>query len=636
MRSVLVLALAGTLSAGGAGVEPPAQDRGPSVRPATAPMSREDQNALVVDYCSGCHSARTKKGDLVLEDFDAASPFMDARFLEKVILKVRTGMMPPQGSQRPAAETLMAFVETLEARADASAARSPDPGFRPFQRLNRAEYSRAVHDLLEVEVDAATFLPADTVSAGFDNIADVQTVSPVVVTAWLRGAGQVSRLAVGRPGRPTPSRRRIFSCVPRAPGDEGLCAAAILGRLTDVAYRGTATAEDLSAALDFYTLGRARGGFEEGIRLALQSILANPKFLFRVETLTANGQAPVPLSGSALSTRLSFFLWSSAPDAPLLRAARTGALKTEAGLVKEVRRMLADPRSQTLATRFAAQWLRLQDLEKATPNPTLFPTFDPELARAMRRETELFVGDVVRSDRSVLDLITSERSFVNGRLASHYGINGVEGPAFRGVPVLRERRGLLGQASILTLTSLGNRTSPVLRGKWVLDVLLGTPPPPPPPNVPALDDTVKPTRDGAPLSTRQRVEEHRRNPACASCHRAIDPSGLALEGFDAVGATRPNDNGVALDLSAELYDGRRIDGPDGLRDALLAHQDQVLRNFAAQLLTYAIGRRVGPRDMPAVRAIVRGAALKDNRFSAFVIGVATSDAFRMAKPPKES
>jgi hypothetical protein len=297
----------------------------------------------------------------------------------------------------------------------------------------------------------------------------------------------------------------------------------------------------------------------------------------------------------ALGSRLSFFLWSSAPDAVLLKAANQGTLRTADGLAAQVRRMLLDPRSEALSTRFAAQWLHLQDLTRSTPDPALFPAFDAELGRAMRRETELFVSDVFRSDASVLSLITSDRSFVNERLAAHYGLAGVKGSRFRPLPMPSDRRGLLGQGSILTLTSLGNRTSPVLRGKWVLDVLLGTPPPPPPPQV-------------------------------------LDPPGLALEAFDAVGAARDRDNGVAIDVAAELADGRRIEGPAGLREMLLAQQDQVLRNFAAQLLTYAINRRVGPRDMPAVRAIVRRASAHDNRFSEFILGVVTSDAFRKANP----
>lgn len=591
-------------------------------------MPREAQNALVNDFCSGCHSEKTKKGDLILEGFDAASPFLGAELLEKMILKVRTGAMPPPDSNRPEPEVLRAFAETFERRADESAARRADPGWRPFVRLNRAEYARAVHDLLAVDIDAGAFLPADTTSGGFDNIAEAQTVSPALITAYLRGASMVSRLAVGG----AESRRRLFSCVPRSRAEEAVCAAGIIRRITDAAYRGLSADEDRAAAMTFFERGRVTGGFESGIRLAVQSILANPKFLFRVEPAGGEATSSQAIDDRALGSRLSFFLWSSAPDALLLKAANQGTLRTADGIAAQVRRMLLDPRSDALSTRFAAQWLHLQDLTRSTPDPTLFPAFDAELGRDMRRETELFVSDVFRSDASVLSLITSDRSFVNERLAAHYGLAGVKGSRFRPVPMPSDRRGLLGQGSILTLTSLGNRTSPVLRGKWVLDVLLGTPPPPPPPNVPALDDTLKPSRNGTPLSTRQRVEEHRRNPACASCHRVIDPPGLALEAFDAIGAGRARDNGVPIDVAAELADGRRIEGPAGLREMLLAQQDQVLRNFAAQLLTYAINRRVGPRDMPAVRAIVRRASAHDNRFSEFILGVVTSDAFRKANP----
>jgi hypothetical protein len=277
-----------------------------------------------------------------------------------------------------------------------------------------------------------------------------------------------------------------------------------------------------------------------------------------------------------------------------------------------------------LSSRFAAQWLRLQDLDRKS-----------ELAKDMRKETELVFADLVRRDGSVMELVTSNRSFVNERLAAHYGLANVRGAQFRPVTLPDNRRGLLGQGSVLTLTSLSTRSSPVLRGKWVLDVLLGTPPPPPPPNVPALDDSVKPEKDGAPLSTRQRVEEHRRNPSCSGCHSVIDPPGMALENFDATGAWRSADNGVPIDATADLYDGRRMDGPAGLRAALVAHEDMVLRNFTQQLMTYALGRRLTYRDMPAVRAIVRAAGSADNRFSAFVTGVVTSAAFRQPRAPKE-
>lgn len=583
-------------------------------------MAVSEQNALVDTYCATCHSKSNKSGDLVLEGFNAGSPLVSAELLERIIRKVRAGQMPPANAERPEPDVTAAFVNALEARADAMGARTNDPGWRPFQRLNRAEYARVVKDLLLVDIDPSAILPPDTASGGFDNISDVQAVSPTLITAYLRGAAAVSRLAIGKAGASTASRRRILTCVPAAtPSAERACAAQIIRRLTDSAYRGFATGDDVADALAFFDRGRARASFDEGIRLALQAILASPRFLFRVEPSSADGN----ISDLALASRLSFFLWSTGPDDALIAAARRGALHTPAQLIAESRRMLADPRASALSTRFAGQWLRLQDLDETS-----------KLAADMRKETELVFADLIRRDGGVMELLTFNRSFINERLAAHYGVPSVRGEQFRAVTLPDTRRGLLGQGSVLTLTSLSTRSSPVLRGKWVLDVLLGTPPPPPPPNVPALDDSVKSEKNGTPLSTRQRVEEHRRNPSCSGCHKVIDPPGMALENFDETGRWRSTDNGVPIDATADLYDGRRMDGAAGLRTALVAHEDMVLRNFTQQLMTYALGRRLSYRDMPAVRAIVRASATSGNRFSSFVTGVVSSDAFRLARPPK--
>lgn len=601
-------------------------------RSAAAPMTDAAQNELIGTYCVTCHNKVTKSGELVLEGFNVSSPLLSAELLERLIRKVRSGQMPPLGEDRPASEAMSAFVDGLETHADAIGARFNDPGWRPFQRLNRAEYARVVKDLLAVDIDPSALLPPDTVSGGFDNIADVQTVSPTLIAAYLRGAAAASREAVGVTGKPSASRRKLMTCTPRTRAEEPACASAIVGRLVAQAYRGADDATDLADALSFYQRGRQTGAFDDGIRLAVQSILVSPKFLFRLEPVNASNA----LSDVALASRLSFFLWSRGPDAELIALARRGALHTPEQLSTQVRRMLADPRAEALSSRFAAQWLRLQDLDKNVIDQKLFPNFSAALAKDMRHETELVVADLIRRDGDVTSLITSDRSFVNERLAAHYGIAGVRGEQFRAVVMPEARRGLLGQGSILTLTSLGTRTSPVLRGKWVLDVLLGTPPPPPPPNVPALDDSVKADRGEVHLTTRQRVEEHRRNPTCSGCHRVIDPPGMALEHFDATGAWRTQDNGTVIDVAAELYDGRRMDGAAGLRAALLAHQDLVLRNFTQQLMTYALGRRLTYRDMPSVRAIVRAAGAGNNRFSLFIAGVVTSDAFRFSRPQKES
>ena len=439
----------------------------------------------------------------------------------------------------------------------------------------------------------------------------------------------------------TISRRMIFSCRPTTAKEEETCAADILKRLSAQAYRGGATADDLQDAMQFYDQGRKKGDFESGIRMALQSILVSPRFLFRLE------QAPQPdvkivkaartyrVTDQDLASRLSFFLWGTVPDADLLKAASLGTLHTPAGLEKQVRRMLADRRSEALSTRFGSQWLRLQDLEKIHPDYLMYPQYDDTLAHAMQRETELFFDSLVREDRSMLDLLTADYTFVNERLAKHYGIPNVTGSAFRRVQTPEYRRGIFGHGSILTLTSIADRTSPVQRGKWVMEVLLGSPPPPPPPNVPLLDD-VKAAIGGKMLSTRERMEEHRKNPACTSCHRVIDPLGLALENFDATGAWRIKDNEVPVDSVGDLYDGTKMEGPAGLRQAMMKHSDVFLLSFTENLMTYALGRRVEYADMPAIRAILRDAAKNNNRMSSFVLGVVNSAAFRMAnaeQPP---
>jgi hypothetical protein len=815
-RLVCAVAVCAIFSIGVVAQQPPAERPKPvaSHAPVKASvpsgLSVDAQNQLVKQYCTGCHSERGKAGGLSLVNFDAADLENHTDVGEKMVRKLRAGMMPPPPARRPDAETMSALVTALETKIDAAAALNPNPGWRPFQRLNRAEYARAVKDIVGIDVDVNSFLPPDTISAGFDNISDVQNFSPTLMEGYLRAASQISRLAVGdRNASPTsvtykigrtmsqmrrvdgapmgtrggisvvhvfpadgdyvikaamhyeplgglfgrysmltmniaeqvdvsingervalldvspsmsetdfgqnkgqnglelrtpplhigagpqrvsvsfiqrfdgpvddiiaplentladvdisygvtalphmrdvsivgpsavsgvsdtPSRRRIFTCRPLSANEEETCAAEIVRKLTAQAYRGEGTADDMQDALEFFQKGRKAGDFENGIRLALQSILVSPRFLFRTE------QAPPTLvktatsyriSDADLASRLSFFLWATGPDAELIKAASTGGLRTQAGLEKQVRRMLADKRSEALSTRFASQWLRLQDLDKIFPDYLLYPQYDDTLSQAMHKETELFFDSLVREDRSVLDLLTADYTFVNERLAKHYGIANVTGSEFRRVQTPEYRRGLLGQGSILTSTSVADRTSPVLRGKWVMDVLLGTPPPPPPPDVPALDDSVKANEGGKMLSTRQRMEEHRKNPTCNACHRFIDPLGLALDNFDATGAWRIKDNEVAVDSVGDLYDGTKMNGPAGLRAALLKHQDMVLRSFTENLLTYALGRRVEYPDMPTVRAIVAGAAKNDNRFSSFVMGVVNSAAFRMVKvqPP---
>ena len=478
--------------------------------------------------------------------------------------------------------------------------------------------------------------PVDDLIAPLENtLADVNisfgvTALPHMRDVTILGPSQVTGVSE------TVSRRKIFSCRPTSAQEEETCAATILKRLTGQAYRGTAGADDLQDAVSFYDQGRKKGDFESGIRMALQSILVSPRFLFRLERTPAPAVTKAAnvyrIGDQDLASRLSFFLWDSVPDAELIKAASQGSLRTAAGLERQVRRLLNDGRSEALSTRFAAQWLRLQDLDQIFPDYLLYPQYDETLAHAMTRETELFFESLVREDKSVLDLLTADYSFVNERLARHYGIPNVTGSAFRRVQLPDYRRGILGQGSILTLTSVADRTSPVLRGKWVMEVLLGTPPPPPPPNVPALDDSVKADAGGKRLTTRERMEEHRKNPTCNGCHRVIDPLGLALENFDVTGAWRIKDNEAPIDSVGDLYDGTKMAGPAGLRDALMKHSDMVLRSFTENLLTYAIGRRVEYADMPTVRAIIKDAAKNDYHLSSFILGVVNSGAFRMVKP----
>jgi len=775
-------------------------------------LEADAATATVKQFCSGCHSERGKAGGVSLAEFDVAHASEHPEVAEKMIRKLRAAMMPPAGARRPDDTALQTLRRALETRMDQWATAHPNPGWRPFQRLTRAEYARAVKDLLDVDVDVSAYLPADTMSQGFDNIADTQTFSPALPEGYLRAASQISRLAVGDrtaaattvthrilatenqlqyvAGTPfgtrggtafdhtfpadglykfqatlvrtvsgelfgntavymaganerldvfvdgervarlevnqgmsdsgemgltietplisvtagphrvaaafaarsigpvddllvpidqtlidtrigtgfgvttaphlqelaiagpmqvtgvsdTPSRRKIFSCYPAAAGgaserqrggtsvtkDARRCATEILRRLATQAYRGPVR-DDLDDLLAFYLQARADGGtFEEGIRLAIQAILANPRFMFRVEQTPQTATAAYPVNDVDLASRLSFFLWGTLPDQPLLKAAQDGTLGNAGIYEKQVQRMLADPRTRALATRFASQWLRLQDVDKVRPNGLLFTNWDASLSDAFVRETELFFDSIVRENRSVLELITADYTFVNERLARHYGIPNVIGPEFRRVTLPDTRRGLLTQGSILLLTSVSDRTSPVQRGKWVLQVLLGSPPPPPPPNVPALEDT-KPAAEGRFLSVRERMEQHRANPACTSCHRVIDPIGLALENYDVTGQYRIKDNGVPVDSSGQLYDGTQMQGATGLRSALLKHKDAFLMTFAENLMTYALGRRVEAYDMPALRAIVREAAKQEYRIGAFVTGVTRSAAFRMSR-----
>jgi hypothetical protein len=434
----------------------------------------------------------------------------------------------------------------------------------------------------------------------------------------------------------TPSRRRIFICRPASRAEELPCARRILTTLARRAYRQPPAEADVSALLRFYDSGRReQGDFETGIQVALQRMLSDPKFIFRAEH-DPPGAAPGTvhrISPLELASRLSFFLWSSIPDDQLLNLASSGRLRDPAVFEQQVRRMLADPRARALVSNFAGQWLYVRNLKGTNPDRMEFADFDDNLRQSFQRETEMFFESIMREDRNVLDLMTADYTFVDERLARHYGIPKVYGSRFRRVPVPNDmRRGLLGKGSILAVTSRAERTSPVLRGKWILENLLGSPPPPPPAAVPPFPET----SGEQPRTVRERLEQHRANPVCANCHRLMDPLGLALENFDAVGAWRTREGGSAIDPSGQIFDGTTVDGPVALRQALLSRPETFVGTLTEKLLTYAVGRALVYQDMPTVRAIVRDASRTNYRFSAIVLGIATSTPFQMRSTPDAS
>jgi hypothetical protein len=430
-----------------------------------------------------------------------------------------------------------------------------------------------------------------------------------------------------------PIRDRIFDCRPESASDARPCAENIVTRIGAEAYRRPLSPEDVDGIMSFYDTGAEQEGFETGVRSAIEAILASPHFVFRVERQPegVNPGDSYRLDDFDLASRLSFFLWGSIPDEELRAAAEAGRLSDSDEIERQTRRMLADPRSEALGSRFAYQWLRLQDLYKVRPDPNFFPHFDENLADAMVRETELFFTSTLQSNGGILDLITADYTFANERLARHYGFPGVAGDDFRRVDYPDgTRSGLLGHGSILVLTSYANRTSPVLRGKWVMEVLMGTPPPPPPPGVPDLEET-EGTVAGKILTTRERMELHRANPTCNSCHRFMDPIGLALDNFDVTGRWRHRENGAQLDTRGDFYDGTPVTSPGELATALLARPLPLVRSFTENVMAYALGRRVEYFDQPAIREIVRNAEEDGYRISDLILGVVGSDAFQMRR-----
>jgi cytochrome c551/c552 len=760
-----------------------------------AAPSAPSPRALLDQYCVTCHNQRLNTGGLALDKLDPAEVEQNPAAWEKVVRKLRAGMMPPQGLPRPSSASYNELIVTLENELDRAAAANPKLPAPGVHRMNRAEYANVIRELLGLEIDPAAFLPADDSSYGFDNVISGLQVSPALVEGYVSAAAKLSRLALGHETAPsrktyyaredysqeeqveglpfgtrggilahhyfpadgeyiiswvpvrntvgtlyggdseneqveltldgvrvklyqigkdipltanvqaeknevrmpikagqhtvgltfiantyiphlflnrsyrrsilddnpiegimqspqisqitiqgpvngvaakeTTGRKKILTCRPDTVAQELPCSRTILTALARKAYRRPLTDADTDALTSFYRSGSEQGGFEQGIENALQFILAHPEFVFRTESAPAGvkpGEA-YRISDLELASRLSFFLWSNIPDDELINVASQGKLKDPAVVEQQVRRMLADSRSQELVKNFAGQWLGLRTLQSSTPEGTIYPDFDDNLRQAMRTEAEMFFESIMREDRSLTELLTADYTFVNERLAAHYGIPNVYGTQFRRVNLKGEfdvRRGLLGKGSVQLVTSNSDRTSPVLRGKWVLENLLGTHPPDPPPNVPPL----KPNPTAGPQTMRQRMEEHRANPACSSCHRMMDPIGFALENFDGTGKWRTREAGQKLDASGQLVDGSPIDGVVSLRENLVRYSPQFMRTITEKLLTYALGRGVEYDDMPVVRSIVREAAKKDYGFSAVVLEIVRSMPFQMNRKPR--
>jgi len=790
----------------GRAADPKQQSAAPVSRTAATQTTTPPSRALLDQYCITCHNDKLKTAGLTLEKIDLGDAKAHAEVLEKVVRKLRSGQMPPDGRPRPDQANADTLAASLETELDRVAALAPNPGRVASHRLNRAEYVNVIRDLLALEVNGAELLPSDMAGFGFDNNADVLAVTPGLMARYMSAATKISRLAMASPdNRPmmqvykldvgtrqnarmnenmpfathgglavrhtfpldgdylfkmrmvrngtvgtiegidedqskielrvdhqllkrfdiggqlkgpdpgvliavpeddidgqkvhdyrlnadnilelrlpikagtrlvaagftdsmpspiddgpsqitrllggnavgidmlyisgpfngrttdgTPSRQQIFVCRPASARDEDACARRMLTTLARRAYRRPVVENDVTPLMALYKEGRAKRDFDGGIERALEALLSSPKFLIRLEREPADVKpgAPYRLSDLELASRLSFFLWRSIPDDELLDLAAAGKLKDPSALTQQVKRMIADKRATRFMDDFAGQWLQVRNIQAQAPDVALFPDFDDTLRDAMAEETELFFQSQVREDHPIPDLLRSNYTFLNERLARHYGIDNIYGSHFRRVTLSDDRRmGLLGQASILTVSSYSNRTSVVLRGKWVLENILGAPPPPPPPNVPPLKEN-----DGKskPTALRERMEAHRRNPVCAACHGRMDPLGFALEHYDAVGKWRETDTGAEINSTISWF-GNTIDSPKAFREALLNRGNEFNKNVVEKLLTYALGRGVDFSDAPTVRKIVTDISKNDYRWSSLVLGIVKSAPFQMRR-----
>jgi mono/diheme cytochrome c family protein len=592
---------------------------------------------LFETYCFDCHGDRQRAG-LDLRRYPAAeSVRTHRRLFEAVLQNLEGNLMPPANKPQPPPAARARAVAWLRHELFWVDCTQPDPGRVTLRRLNRTEYNHTLRDLTGVDLRPADDFPMDDIGYGFDNIGDVLSLSPVLFERYLAAAERVLDAAVVTasplPAELPPSHRRLFFAEPAADTPEAweTCAADLIGTFARRAYRRPVTAEEVAGLMRFYAMARADGeSFTASVRVALSAVLVSPHFLFREaapETDLEAGSVQ-PVDEFVLASRLSYFLWSTLPDETLFALAERGELRQN--LAAQVRRLLADPRADALVDNFAGQWLQFRTLAVVAPDPREFPAFDEPLRAAMRRETELFVQTILREDRSVLEFVDADWTYLNARLARHYGLDGVEGDAFRRVSLAGTARGgVLTQASFLTLTSNPTRTSPVKRGKWVLDNLLGEPPPPPPPGVPELEESPDARLSG---TLRERMEQHREDPLCASCHALMDPIGFGFENFDGIGAWRDRDGGHAIDPAGALASGEAFRGPAELKRVLLtAKREEFLRCLATKLLTYALGRGLEYYDRCAVDEVVAALKAGDHRFSALVLGVVNSAPFQLRR-----
>ncbi len=589
---------------------------------------------LLANYCTKCHGGEKPKGKLTLDKYmDTATAAKDRKIWEKVAKKLRAGEMPPSGRPKPTQaeiDAITGWIDTEMTKVDCN--QPKDPGRVTIRRLNRVEYNNTIRDLVGVDFRPADDFPSDDIGYGFDNIGDVLSMPPILVEKYLAAAERI----VDKAFQDTAVRKRILIAEPAGTDAWTEPARRVLENFVRRAYRRPARPEEIDRLLRFIEAAQKDGeNFESGIKLALQAVLVSPHFLFKVEADRNRNDpnAVWAISDYELATRLSYFLWSTMPDEELFEQAAKGTLRQN--LDAQVRRMLADPKSQAFVESFAGQWLQVRNVKTATPDPKLFPTFDADLRTAMQRETELFFAHILKEDRGILEFLDADYTFVNERLAKHYEIPDVKGAEFRRVKLPDARRGgVLTQASILTITSNPTRTSPVKRGKWILENILGTPPPPPPPDAGELSEDKAITESA---SLRVRMEQHRSNPTCATCHQRMDPLGFGFENFDAIGAWRDKDGKFPIDPAGTLPNGESFKTPAELRAILKKKEAEFRRCLSEKILTYALGRGLEYYDKCAVDDITAAVARNGNRFTVLILEVAKSDPFqkRRAKRANE-